>query len=152
MKFIIIVLGGGGWVALVWALILGGGALLGVKEQKYWKTVQAEAEAALLPPPVFYDAVWHNSRGIAHFQQGNYDRAIRAFRRSYELFPIGKTLNMIAATYYYTGDFDSAIDYWDVAVEIYSEDAVLRQNLKNAQRAREINPSLKPTLAIAENQ
>jgi hypothetical protein len=57
-----------------------------------------------------------------------------------------------AATYYYMGDLDSAIDYWDVAPEAYPDLDLLRNNLKYAQMAREINPSWKPTLTIEQKK
>jgi tetratricopeptide (TPR) repeat protein len=151
MKGIIILVGGGvGAGAMIIALValLGGGAVLSVKDNKEWNAIKLEAEKALLPPEAYYDSVWHNSRAITHFQKGNYHKAIKEFEKSLELYPDGRTLNLIAATYYYLGDLDSAIDYWDVAVEAYPDATVLRQNLGNAKKAREIHPSLKPNLSI----
>jgi tetratricopeptide (TPR) repeat protein len=155
MKIIIIILGGGlsaGVIILAWSVILGGGLVLSVKDYQKWNSLESEVEKALLPPPSYYDSIWYNSRAITHFQKGNYHKAVKEFRKSFELYPNAGTLNLIAATYYYLGDLDSAIDYWDVAVEAYPDIALLRQNLENAQKAREINPFLKPTLSIIEEK
>jgi tetratricopeptide (TPR) repeat protein len=132
------------------------GYLVGYKDIKKFddlnKAAISAAEAALMPPMAYYDYVWHNSRGIDYFQKGNYRMAIKAFTKSFEVYPNTGSLNLCATASYYLGDFDSAIDDWELAVEIAPDSTLLRQNLENAKKAREYNPSLKPTLTIEPKQ
>ena len=151
MRIIIIILSGGigiGWMVFGVLITLGMGSVLAYQDHKEWEAIESEARALLMPESSYYDSAWHYSRAMYYFQEANYEGANRAFKKSFELYPNVHILNFIAATYYCLGDFDSAIEYWEAAVQVIPDNADLRKNLRNAQNAREKNLSFPLTLRI----
>ena len=147
MKIIIIIVGGGTSAAWFFFALLGGG-ILHIQEQRKINAIEAEARSALMPQASFYDSRWHNSLAIHSFQRGNYDKTIREFTKSFELHPDRGTLNLLAAAYYCSGDLESAIILWEAGAELYPDYDQMRENLANAQKALEADPSFIPSFSI----
>ncbi len=66
------------------------------------------------------NSIAHNGKGIVFHEQGDYDNAIREFKKAVKVFPSDQSYSNLAASYYRKGEHKKAISFLSKAIECFS--------------------------------